>query len=81
MGHSADRLSASFGVSRQEQDDYAIRSHTLAHDATQKGYLRDLLTVHVPGVLWVLVHVPGVSVHVPVVSVHVPVVSVHVLVC
>ena len=49
MGHSADRLSAAFGVTRIEQDDYARRSHTLAQDATEKGYLSDLLTVHIPG--------------------------------
>ncbi len=49
MGHSADRLAAAFGVTREEQDDYARRSHTLAQEATQKGYLSDLLTVHIPG--------------------------------
>lgn len=49
MGHSADRLAAAFGVTRAEQDDYARRSHTLAHEATQKGYLSDLLNVHIPG--------------------------------
>merc|ERR1712117_952538 len=30
MGHSADRLAATYGVTRQEQDDFARRSHTLA---------------------------------------------------
>ena len=49
MGHSADRLAAAFGVTRAEQDEYALRSHTLAQEATEKGYLSDLLTVHVPG--------------------------------
>merc|ERR1719187_378510 len=33
MGHSADRLSAAFDVSRQEQDEFALRSHTLAAQA------------------------------------------------
>lgn len=33
MGHSGDRLAAAFGISRQEQDEYALRSHTLAHTA------------------------------------------------
>ena len=51
MGHSGDRLAASFEVSRQEQDDYARRSHGLAFEATQKGHLSDLLTVHVPSKL------------------------------
>lgn len=43
MGHSADRLAAAFNVSRQEQDDYALRSHKLAQEATEKGYLSDLV--------------------------------------
>lgn len=50
MGHSADRLAASFKVSRQEQDDYALRSHTLASQAQQKGYLTDLVPFKVSGV-------------------------------
>lgn len=45
MGHSADRLAAAFGASRKEQDDYALRSHTLAHEAQQKGYFTDLMPV------------------------------------
>lgn len=43
MGHSADRLAAAFNVSRQEQDEFAIRSHQLAADATAKGYLTDIV--------------------------------------
>lgn len=43
MGHSADRLAAAFKVSRQEQDEYALRSHTLAKQAEDKGYLTDLV--------------------------------------
>lgn len=43
MGHSADRLAAAFKVSRKEQDDYALRSHTLAQQASEKGYLTDIL--------------------------------------
>lgn len=50
MGHSADRLAAAFKVSRQEQDDYALRSHTLAQQATEKGYLTDLVPFKVGGV-------------------------------
>ena len=49
MGHSGDRLAAAFGVSRQEQDEYASRSHSLAHDATKQGKLEDVLLVFVPG--------------------------------
>jgi hypothetical protein len=43
MGHSADRLAAAFGISRKEQDDYAVRSHTLAQQAHDKGYLTDIV--------------------------------------
>jgi len=42
MGHSGDRLAAAFNVSRREQDEFAIRSHMLADDATNKGYLTDV---------------------------------------
>jgi len=49
MGHSADRLAASFNVSRQEQDEFALRSHQMAHDATVKGYLSDIVPFQVPG--------------------------------
>ena len=38
MGVSSDRLSAKFGVSRQEQDEYTVRSHTLAAKAHQDGF-------------------------------------------
>lgn len=50
MGHSADRLAAAFNVSRQEQDDYALRSHTLAKEAQAKGYFTDLVPFKVSGV-------------------------------
>jgi len=48
MGHSADRLAATFGVTRQEQDDFSMRSHILAKDAAEKGYLSDIIPVKVP---------------------------------
>lgn len=43
MGHSSDRLAAAFGISRKEQDEYALRSHTLAAKAQQQGYLTDIV--------------------------------------
>ncbi|KAL7293892.1 hypothetical protein TKK_0012623 [Trichogramma kaykai] len=49
MGHSGDRLAAAFNVSRQEQDDYALRSHTLAAKAHQDGHLTDMIPFVVPG--------------------------------
>lgn len=50
MGHSGDRLAASFAISRQEQDEFAVRSHTLAKAATEKNLLTDKLDYKVPGV-------------------------------
>mmetsp|Transcript_24751 Transcript_24751/g.50214 ORF Transcript_24751/g.50214 Transcript_24751/m.50214 type:complete len:468 (-) Transcript_24751:75-1478(-) len=38
MGVSSDRLSATFGVSREEQDDFAARSHNLAAAAHSDGW-------------------------------------------
>ena len=47
MGHSADRLAATFGVTRKEQDDFARRSHEQAAAARDKGYLTDIVPVKV----------------------------------
>ncbi len=44
-------LAAAFNVSRLDQDEFALRSHTLAYQATEKGLLSDVLTVNVPGKL------------------------------
>lgn len=49
MGHSADRLAAAFGVSRVEQDEFALRSHTLAKKAQDAGLLQDVISFKVPG--------------------------------
>jgi len=49
MGHSADRLCAAFEVGRKEQDDFAIRSHTNAANASAKGLLKDIVPMKVPG--------------------------------
>lgn len=49
MGHSADRLAAAFAVSRVEQDEYALRSHTLAKKAQDEGLLVDVVPFSVPG--------------------------------
>jgi len=48
MGHSGDRLAAAFGVSRREQDEFALRSHTVAEKATKEGKLLDLIPYFVP---------------------------------
>jgi len=44
MGFSSDRLSAKFGVSREEQDEFAVRSHTMAAAAHEAGwYMNDVI--------------------------------------
>ncbi|HET6527438.1 MAG TPA: acetyl-CoA C-acyltransferase [Balneolaceae bacterium] len=43
MGESADRMAAHFGITREEQDKYALRSHKLAAKATNEGLLADEL--------------------------------------
>lgn len=48
MGHSADRLAATFGVTRKEQDDFSRRSHQFASDAAAAGYLSDVVPVKHP---------------------------------
>lgn len=65
MGHSADRLAASFAVSRKEQDEYALKSHKAAHDAFNKGYFTDLVPFKVPGVEKTLDKDNGVRVSTP----------------
>uniref|UniRef100_A0A7S1CLW5 acetyl-CoA C-acyltransferase n=1 Tax=Bicosoecida sp. CB-2014 TaxID=1486930 RepID=A0A7S1CLW5_9STRA len=41
MGHSSDRLAAKFGVTREEQDKFALRSHQNAAKAHKEGLLDD----------------------------------------
>lgn len=65
MGHSADRLAAAFKVTRKEQDDYALRSHTLAHQAQEKGYLTDILPFQIPGADKLITKDNGVRVATP----------------
>ncbi len=49
MGQSSDRLSARWGVSREEQDRFALRSHQLAARATEEGFFSgEMLSVPVP---------------------------------
>lgn len=52
MGHSGDRLAAAFQVTRQEQDAYSLRSHTLAEKATREGLLSDIVPITVPGIIF-----------------------------
>lgn len=41
MGVSSDKLSAKFGISRSDQDEFAMRSHTLAARAHEEGWYDD----------------------------------------
>jgi acetyl-CoA acyltransferase len=65
MGYSADRLATAFGVTRKEQDDYAIRSHSLAEKAFKAGLLNDIVPVKVPGKEEYLTYDNGVRVSTP----------------
>lgn len=50
MGQSSDKMAAKFGVTREEQDAYAARSHQLGAKATEKGWLSDeIIPVSVDG--------------------------------
>jgi acetyl-CoA acyltransferase len=60
MGESADRMSARFGISRKEQDEYALRSHHLAAKATKEGLLdEELIPAKLPPGFEVVKHDNG----------------------
>ena len=40
MGQSADLMAREFGVTREEQDQYAVDSHLKAHNAWERGFYR-----------------------------------------
>jgi acetyl-CoA acyltransferase len=40
QGISAELMARKYGISRKEMDEFGVRSHHLAHEATEKGYLR-----------------------------------------
>lgn len=49
MGESADRMAARFGISREDQDVYALRSHQMAAKATREGILdEELIPAKIP---------------------------------
>lgn len=41
MGHTAEEVAKRYGVSREDQDEFAVRSHELAHKAIQEGKFND----------------------------------------
>lgn len=42
MGHSSDRLAGRFGISREEQDAFAARSHVNAAKAHKEGLYKEV---------------------------------------
>jgi acetyl-CoA acyltransferase len=50
MGQSCDRVTKAFGVSREDQDLFGIRSHELAEKAQKAGLLSDVAPITVPKV-------------------------------
>jgi acetyl-CoA acetyltransferase family protein len=49
QGISAQLVAEKYGVDRQAMDEFGVRSHQLAHEATEKGYLKSqIMTVEVP---------------------------------
>lgn len=49
MGQTAEQMAKSHGISREDQDKLAHRSHQLAHEAWEAGKLVDeVMTAHVP---------------------------------
>lgn len=49
MGHYGSEVAAEFGISREEQDEWALRSHLRAHAAHEQGLFADeIVPVQVP---------------------------------
>ncbi|TGN19317.1 acetyl-CoA C-acetyltransferase [Leptospira idonii] len=50
MGQTAENIASLYGLSREEQDDWAAISQSRAEEATNKGYLREeIVPVSIPG--------------------------------
>ena len=48
MGESGEELAALYGVSRADQDAFALASHRRAHEAWEAGHYEDVVPVSVP---------------------------------
>ena len=49
QGISAELVARKYGIDRRSMDEFGVRSHQLAHEATEKGYLRSqIMPVEVP---------------------------------
>ena len=49
MGDIAEQMAKDWGISREEQDAFALRSHQLAHQAWEEGKLRDEVMIAFTG--------------------------------
>lgn len=49
MGDIAEQMAKDWGISREEQDEFALRSHQLAHQAWEEGKLRDEVMIAFAG--------------------------------
>jgi acetyl-CoA acetyltransferase family protein len=50
MAQTSDNLARKYGISRQAQDEFALRSHTLGNQATQNGrFAEEIVPVEVKG--------------------------------
>jgi len=50
MGEAAEFIAQEFEISRQEMDGFAVRSHRLAHEATEAGrFAEEIVPVELPG--------------------------------
>src|SRR5260370_13350051 len=49
QGISAELMARKYGVSRRQMDEFGVRSHHLAHEATEKGYFNSqIMPIDVP---------------------------------
>src|SRR5881628_2447429 len=49
QGISAELIARKYGISRRAMDEFGVRSHKLAHEATEKGYFKaQIMPVDVP---------------------------------
>ena len=48
MGQDCEILTSRFSISRESQDEWAYRSHQLAHKAWEQGFLSDIIPVQLP---------------------------------
>ncbi len=63
MGADCEMLAAKFGITREAQDEFALRSHTLAQQATEAGTLaREITAVELPPKFESIQHDNGIRV-------------------